>query len=1064
MDNTELLGHLVDLRLRCRIPGLRYFRAPHLANNAESSAEYVSGPKAQAKSLMAERVEGIKCRIKCKWFALFESLSAPLKDVSSKDADEELGWSLSHSVLLTLSCNLGCLHNSPKKRPPCPVLVVGAQQCSHGHALILLLNHIFVHFPIGFFFSAIFVRATANGLLAERGKSEIAMENGRRKLWVVVVFCLFSAASCETDPNDLRILNEFRKGLDNPELLKWPTNSDDPCGPPSWSHVFCSGNRVSQIQVQGMGLKGPLPQDLNQLSMLSNLGLQKNKFSGKLPTFSGLSELQFAYLDYNNFDTIPWDFFDGLTNIRVLALDYNPLNATTGWSLPDELGKIVQLTNLSLINSNLVGPLPEFLSTLPSLTVLKLSYNRLSGVIPKSLNESMIQILWLNDQAGGGMTGPIDVISSMISLSQLWLHGNGFTGTIPEGIGALSSLKDLNLNKNRLSGVIPESMANMSLEKLDLSNNLFMGPIPQFKFGNVSYGSNSFCQSVPGIKCASEVNSLIEFLGGMNYPSDLASEWSGNDPCEGPWLGLSCNPHSKVTIINLPNRRLNGTLSPSVANLTSLLEIRLKANNLNGQIPTEITHLMSLRLLDISANNFEPPLPYFGPGVKVIVDGNPLLKQSKRFPTPVSSRPLDGIPPLTSAQSPSKYPMQKPPSPGMAKSPWIDRTHPAAADFRQNKSDSVHLQPGNGNSGRFNIAAVVSAAAASVLLVLLTVLLFFYGCKKKKKHNVDARSSVVIHPRNPIDQDRMFKTAGSRNTTESLFTQTASSSESRTSSVMENSHVIESGNLVISVHVLRKVTNNFAPENQLGRGGFGVVYRGELEDGTKIAVKRMEAGVISSKALDEFHAEITVLSKVRHRHLVSLFAPDGEKSVVTRLAGTFGYLAPEYAVTGKITTKVDVFSYGVVLMELLTGRMALDEERPEESRYLAEWFWKIKSSKPTLMAAVDPALDVKDEAIESISTIADLARHCTAREPCHRPDMGRAVSILVPLVEQWEPLNNETDTCSGVDFKPPLLEMVKAWQETQRSSGNSCSRSSLDDSTPAKPTGFAGSFTSADAR
>ncbi|KAK8652641.1 hypothetical protein V6N13_126668 [Hibiscus sabdariffa] len=108
-----------------------------------------------------------------------------------------------------------------------------------------------------------------------------------------------------TDPNDLKILNDFKQGLDNPELLKWPETGYDPCGHPPWPHVFRSGDKNAQIQVQNLGLKGPLPQNLNQHPKLFNLGLQKNHFNGKLPTFSGLSELEFAYLDNNDFDTIP---------------------------------------------------------------------------------------------------------------------------------------------------------------------------------------------------------------------------------------------------------------------------------------------------------------------------------------------------------------------------------------------------------------------------------------------------------------------------------------------------------------------------------------------------------------------------------------------------------------------------------------------------------------------------------------------------------------------------------------------------------------------------------------
>lgn len=185
---------------------------------------------------------------------------------------------------------------------------------------------------------------------------------------------------------------------------------------------------------------------------------------------------------------------------------------------------------------------------------------------------------------------------------------------------------------------------------------------------------------------------------------------------------------------------------------------------------------------------------------------------------------------------------------------------------------------------------------------------------------------------------------------------------------------------------------------------------------------------------------------------------------MTRLAGTFGYLAPEYAVTGKVTTKADVFSFGVVLMELLTGLMALDEDRPEESQYLASWFWHVKSDKEKLMAAVDPALDIKEEMFDIVSIIAELAGHCTAREPYQRPDMSHAVNVLGPLVEKWKPLDDDTEEYSGIDYTLPLNQMVKDWQETEGKELSYVDPQDSKSSIPARPTGFAESFTSVDGR
>ncbi|KAK8554053.1 hypothetical protein V6N12_031031 [Hibiscus sabdariffa] len=952
----------------------------------------------------------------------------------------------------------------------------------------------------------------------------------RRKFASVLLLSLVTVVFSTTDPGDLDVLMQFRDGLDNPELLKWPENGGDPCGPPSWNHVYCENSRVTQIQAQGAGLKGSLPQNLNKLSMLNNIGLQRNQLSGKLPSFSGLSNLRYAYLDYNNFDSIPSDFFDGLDDLEVLALDHNNFNASTGWSFPKALQNSAQLTNLSCMNCNLIGSLPDFLGSMPSLTNLILSSNRLSGEIQGTFSGSALQMLWLNNQLQGGMTGSIDVVATMESLTVLWLHGNQFTGTIPENIGNLTLLQDLNLNGNQLVGLIPISLANMRLEKLDLSNNHLMGPIPVFKASKVTFNSNKFCQATPGLLCSPEVMALIGFLEGVNYPPRLVSSWSDNDPCN--WLGIRCNG-GNVSIINLPHYNLSGSLSPSIAKLDSLSQIRLQSNNLSGPIPSNWTSLKSLETLDLSGNDLSGPLPKFSGTVNLVTTGNPLLDGSKTAPTVGDNTPPE------SSVSPSDVPL----------SPRSSRDSGSTTD-----DVSVESTKTKGFKRNTFVSIIVPVASFAVLAFLVISLSIY--CYKKRKASELASTSLVIHPRDPSDPDNTVKVVvAANNTNGSTSTVTGSGSASRNSSSIGEPHVIEAGNLVISVQVLRDVTKNFAPENEIGRGGFGVVYEGKLDDGTQIAVKRMEAGVITKKALDEFQAEIAVLSKVRHRHLVSLLgysiegnerilvyeymsqgalskhlfhwkslkleplswkrrlnialdvargmeylhtlahrsfihrdlkssnillgddfrakvsdfglvklAPDGERSVMTRLAGTFGYLAPEYAVTGKITTKADVFSFGVVLMELLTGLTALDDDRPEETQYLAAWFWHIKSDKEKLRAAVDPAIDVKDETLDSISIIAELAGHCTAREPSQRPDMGHAVNVLAPLVEKWKPLDDDYDDYCGIDYSLPLNQMVKDWQEAE---GKDFSYLDLEDSKgsiPARPTGFAESFTSADGR
>jgi len=586
----------------------------------------------------------------------------------------------------------------------------------------------------------------------------------------------------------------------------------------------------------------------------------------------------------------------------------------------------------------------------------------LTGEIPAALNAvPALQILWLNNQRGDGLTGKIEVVASMISLTSLWLHGNKFSGSIPMNIGDLVSLRDLDLNGNEFVGLIPRGLSGMKLERLDLNNNHFMGPIPDFAADKVSFESNNFCLSKPGAMCAFEVMALLDFLGGLGYPQILVDSWSGNNPCDGPWLGIKCNGDGKVEMIILNNFNLSGTLSPSIAKLDSLVGIRLGGNDISGRIPSNWTSLRSLTLLDLSGNNISLPLPSFAKGVKLVIDGNPQLHGA---PAPGS----------VSGSSPGS-------GSGEVEPPSSDKHNPNPSKDTGPNPKSGSVSPESNNSRRKGLVTIVApiagVAAAAFVLIPLSVY-----CFRKRKGVSEKAGSLVIHPRESSDSNNLLKVVIANDGNGSVSTVTGSG----TLNGSADSHVIESGNLVISVQVLRNVTKNFARENELGRGGFGVVYKGELDDGTKIAVKRMESGVITSKALDEFQSEIAVLSKVRHRHLVSLLgysvegnerilvyeympqgalsmhlfhwkssqleplswkrrlnialdvargmeylhslahqifihrdlkssnillgddfrakvsdfglvklAPDGKKSVVTRLAGTFGYLAPEYA-------------------------------------------------------------------------------------------------------------------------------------------------------------------------
>ncbi|KAI4372265.1 hypothetical protein MLD38_010514 [Melastoma candidum] len=211
---------------------------------------------------------------------------------------------------------------------------------------------------------------------------------------------------------------------------------------------------------------------------------------------------------------------------------------------------------------------------------------------------------------------------------------------------------------------------------------------------------------------------------------------------------------------------------------------------------------------------------------------------------------------------------------------------------------------------------------------------------------------------------------------------------------------------VYSYKELEAATNGFSDANVIGDGGFGVVYRGVLSNGTVAAVKKLHReGKQGERA---FRIEVDLQSRLHSPYLVELLgycADQNHRLLVFEYMPHGGYLAPEYASTGKLTTKSDVYSYGVVLLELLTGRVPVDSKRPPGEHVLVSWALPRLTNRDKVVEMVDPALKGNYSKKELIQ-VAAIAAVCVQPEADYRPLMVDIVQSLIPLVRNYVSLSS----------------------------------------------------------
>ncbi|XP_010500991.1 PREDICTED: probable LRR receptor-like serine/threonine-protein kinase At1g53430 [Camelina sativa] len=840
------------------------------------------------------------------------------------------------------------------------------------------------------------------------------------------------------------------------------------------------------LSVSGNRLSGPFPPQLGEITALTELVLEANLFTGPLPSNLGnLRSLKRLLLSANNFTGPIPKSLSNLKNLTDFRIDGNPLSG----KIPDFIGNWTLLDKLHLQGTSLEGPIPSSISNLKNLTELRITDLR-------------------------GTASSFPDLKNITNMTRLVLRNCLIKGPIPEYIGtSLSELKLLDLSSNMLTGVIPDTFRN--LEKFNymyLNNNTLTGRVPQFILDskqNIDLSDNNFTKP-PTVSCNQlDVNLISSYpsvtdnsaqwwclredlpcpgdakhsslfincggrslkIGKDTYKDDLNSRGQStfsSDPeiwgysSSGVWLGNVKAPYLATDKFNL----ING----STEELYKTARISPQSLKYYGLCMIKGSYKVQLHFAEIMFSN-DQTFNSLGRRVfDIYVQGNLLERDfniaekaggvGKPFIRNISEVQVNGstleIHLKWTGKGTNMIPRRS------VYGPLI-----SAITITPNFKVDTGKELSNGA-----VAGIVIAACAvfGFLVLLILWLTGYLGGKKE------------------VDENEL----------RGLDLQTGS----------------------FTLKQIKRATNNFDPENKIGEGGFGPVYKGVLADGMTIAVKQLSSK--SKQGKREFVTEIGMISALQHPNLVKLYGCciegkelllvyeylennslaralfgtekqrlhldwptrnkiclgiakglyylheesrlkivhrdikatnvlldlslnpkisdfglaklDEEENthISTRIAGTIGYMAPEYAMRGYLTDKADVYSFGVVCLEIVSGKSNTNYRPKEEFVYLLDWAYVLQE-QGSLLELVDPDLGTSFSKKEAMSML-NIALLCTNPSPTLRPPMSSVVKMLEGKIKVQPPLvKREVDPSGSAAMRFKAFELLSQDSDSQAS-------------------------------